>query len=195
MNDVVIPVTDPDSLLAELRRLRAEIAQLHEQAKTQEECVTLLEAHHNLVAVAEHCFTPEKCVEIRRIARAEYLNFLNTEALEGGNINPVMLDRITAREVEAGRLDPDDDFRKFAEAGGAVLGDTSDLRYDRKLGDSIGIAGLIIGVLAFFLISKGAGIVIFVAGMIAGWIINDQRKKRAIENAQLGRAARGYDRA
>ncbi len=174
---------------------RNEIARLHGVAKTQEEYVALLAAHRDLVAVAEHCFTPEKCAEIRRIARAEYLNFLNAEALEDGNINPIMLDRITAREVEAGRLDPDDDFRKFAEAGGAVLGDTSDLRYDRKLGDSIGIASLIIGVLAFFLISKGAGIVIFVAGMIAGWIINDQRKKQALEDAQLGRAARGYDQA
>jgi diguanylate cyclase (GGDEF)-like protein len=33
MNDVVIPVTDPDSLLAEVRRLRAEIAQLHERVE------------------------------------------------------------------------------------------------------------------------------------------------------------------
>jgi diguanylate cyclase (GGDEF)-like protein len=33
MNDVVVPVTDPDSLLAEVRRLRAEIAQLHERVE------------------------------------------------------------------------------------------------------------------------------------------------------------------
>lgn len=33
MNDVVIEVTDPDSLLAEVRRLRAEIAQLHERVE------------------------------------------------------------------------------------------------------------------------------------------------------------------
>jgi diguanylate cyclase (GGDEF)-like protein len=33
MNDVVIPVTDPDTLLAEVRRLRAEIAQLHERVE------------------------------------------------------------------------------------------------------------------------------------------------------------------
>lgn len=174
---------------------RNEIARLHAEAKTQEEYVTLLEAHRNLVAVAEHCFPTDKCTEIRRIARAEYLNFLNTEALEGGNINPVMLDRITAREVEAGRLDPDDDFRKFAEAGGSVLGNSAHLRYDRKLGDSIGIAGLVIGAAAFFLISKGVGIVIFVAGMVAGWIINEHRKKQAVENAQLGRTVRGYDQA
>ena len=33
MNDVVIDVTDPDTLLAEIRRLRAEIAQLHERVE------------------------------------------------------------------------------------------------------------------------------------------------------------------
>lgn len=33
MNDVVINVTDPDTLLAEVRRLRAEIAQLHERVE------------------------------------------------------------------------------------------------------------------------------------------------------------------
>ena len=33
MNDVVVPVTDPDSLLAEVRRLRTEIAQLNERVE------------------------------------------------------------------------------------------------------------------------------------------------------------------
>jgi diguanylate cyclase (GGDEF)-like protein len=33
MNDVVINVTDPDTLLAEVRRLKAEIAQLHERVE------------------------------------------------------------------------------------------------------------------------------------------------------------------
>ena len=33
MEDVVIDVTDPDTLLAEVRRLRAEIAQLHERVE------------------------------------------------------------------------------------------------------------------------------------------------------------------
>jgi len=175
------------------RAFRQEIERLHKQARTQEEYVTLLEAHRNLIAVAEHCFSVETAAEIQKIGEAEYLLFLNIEAMEGDQINPVMLDRITAREVAAGRLDPEGDFRKLAEAGGSVLGDSADLRYDRKLGDSIGIAGLVVGVLAFFLISKGVGIVIFVAGMIAGWIVNEQRKKQALDNAQLSRAERGYD--
>jgi hypothetical protein len=170
---------------------REEISRLHDEARTEAEYVTLLEAHRNLVAVAEHCFPADQCAQIRQIAYGEYKRFLCAEAMEGEMINPVMLDKITAREVVAGRLASDDEFRKLAEAG-ALLGDSADSRYDRKLGDSIGIAGLVVGALAFFLISKGVGIVIFVAGMAAGWIINEQRKKQALEGAQLDRAARGY---
>jgi hypothetical protein len=172
---------------------REEIARLHKEARTQQEYVTLLEAHRNLMAVAEHCFPADQCAELRRIGEAEYKLFLNVEAMEGDQINPVMLDRITAREVAAGRMYAEEEFRKLAQAGGSVLGDSADLRYDRKLGDSIGIGGLIVGGLAFFLIGKGVGIVIFVAGMIAGWIVNEQRKRAALEGAQIDRAARGYE--
>lgn len=193
MNPEIASIHERMAQGGDWRAFRDEIARLHQEAKTQDEFVTLLEAHRNLVAVAEHCFPPDTCAEIRRIAQAEYLHFLNVEAMEGELTNPVMLDRITAREVAAGRLDPDDDFRKLAQAGNEVLGDSADLKYDRKLGNSIGIAGLVIGVLAFFLISKGVGVVIFAAGMMAGWSVNYSRKKAALEGAQLTREQRGYE--
>ncbi|MDP9421637.1 MAG: hypothetical protein M3Q19_02170 [Pseudomonadota bacterium] len=172
---------------------REEIARLHNEAKTQEEYVTLLEAHRNLIAVAEDCYSPEKCAEIRRIAEGEYKLFLNIEAMEGGSINPIMLDRITAREVDAGRLAPDDSFRQLAVAGGATLGDSAGTLYDRKRGDMIGVAGLVIGALAFFLISKILGVVVALVGMGAGWFINENRKGRALTHARLDRASRGYE--
>jgi hypothetical protein len=173
-------------------QFREEISRLQKGARTQEEYVTLLEAHRNLVAVAEHCFPPDQCAQIRQIAFGEYKMFLNIEAMEGDMINPIMLDKITAREVAAGRLPPDDEFRKFAEAG-ALLGDTADSRYDRKLGDRIGMAGAVLGVLLFFLVNKTLGVIVFVAGMGAGWFINESRKKRAMHGARLDRAVRGYE--
>jgi hypothetical protein len=57
----------------------------------------------------------------------EYKLFLNEEAMKDGVINPVLLERITCREVEAGRMDPDDDLRKLAVDGAAVLGDSAEL--------------------------------------------------------------------
>lgn len=175
------------------RQFQQEIARLNKEARTQEEYVTVLEAHRNLIAVAEHCFPPETYEEIKRIGEGEYKLFLNVEAMEGDLINPIMLDRITAREVASGRMWEDDEFRKLAAAGGSVLGDSADHSYDRKLGDRIGLGGLILGALAFFLVSKIIGLAIAVAGMGAGWFINEQRKKKALEDARLDRGARGYD--
>lgn len=174
------------------RAFQQEIQRLHKEARTQEECVMLLEAHRNLIAVAEHCFPSDTAAEIQKIGESEYRHFLNIEAMEGDLINPIMLDRITAREVAAGRLPPDDEFRQFAEAGGSVLGDSADRLYDRRLGDRIGMAGLALGALAFFLISKTFGVIVIIVGMGAGWFINEKRKKRALSGAQLNRLERGY---
>jgi hypothetical protein len=175
------------------RAFQQEIERLHKEARTQDEYVTLLEAHRNLIAVAEHCFPADTATEIQKVGESEYKLFLNIEAMEGDLINPVMLDRITAREVAAGRLAPDDEFRKLAEAGGSVLGDSADRRFDRKLGDRIGMAGLALGVLAFFLVSKALGGIVLVVGMTAGWVINERRKKQALQGAELDRTARGYE--
>lgn len=173
---------------------RKEISRLlHDEARTQEEYVTLLEAHSNLMAMAEYCFPPDQCEQLRQIGKGEYLSFLNVEAMEGDQINPILLDQITAREVESGRMASDDDFREFAKAGGSVLGDSAGLRYDRKLGDRIGLGGLALGALTFFLIDRTLGVMLFLVGMGVGWFINEKRKKSAVLGAQLNRVARGYD--
>lgn len=175
------------------RAFQQEIERLHKDARTQDEYVALLEAHRNLIAVAEHCFPADTAAEIQKIGESEYKLFLNIEAMEGDLINPTMLDRITAREVAAGRLAPDDEFRKLAEAGGSVLGDSGDRHYDRKAGDRVGMAGLALGALAFFLISRTLGVIVIIAGMGAGWFINEKRKKQALAGAQLDRLERGYE--
>ena len=41
------------------RAFRDEIASLHAAAKTEEEYVTLLEAHHNLIAVGKYAYDEE----------------------------------------------------------------------------------------------------------------------------------------
>lgn len=79
------------------RAFREEIVALHAEASTEEEYVTLLEAHRNLVAVGEFAFDEETYNKIRPIAAAEYKMFLNIEAMEDGEINPVLLERIILR--------------------------------------------------------------------------------------------------
>ena len=170
---------------------RNEIARLHGEATTQDEYVTLLEAHHRLVAVAEHCFEPEKCAQIRQIAFGEYKMFLNVEAMEDGVINPVMLDRITRREVEAGRLAEGDGLRQLASAG-VTLGDSADSKFDRKVGDWVGLSSVALGIVAGLLSNWRVGLIVAILGMGLGWFLNERSRKAALANAQASRADRGY---
>jgi len=160
------------------RTFQQEIAALHAEATTEEEYTTLLDAHQILVACAAEAFDPETHEKILPVARAEYLMFLNKEAMEDGLINPVLLDRITRREVEAGRLDPNDDFRQLAQAGGSVLGDSAELTAHRcKQGDWLcyGMAG---GAILAFLANLVdiSPLWIILPAFLIGWYFNDRER-------------------
>jgi hypothetical protein len=79
------------------RAFREEIAALHADATTEEEYVTLLEAHRKLVAVGKFAYNEETYAKLLPVAEAEYRMFLNKEATEDGAVNPVLLERITQR--------------------------------------------------------------------------------------------------
>jgi hypothetical protein len=50
---------------------------------------------------------------------------LSVQAMLGDHIDPDRLEYVTRREVEAGRLAADDEFRKLAAAGAKVLSKSS----------------------------------------------------------------------
>jgi hypothetical protein len=162
------------------RAFRDEIAALHAAATTEEEYVTLLEAHRNLVAVGKYAFDGETYAKLLPIAAGEYKMFLSKESMEDGIINPVLLERVTRREVESGRLDPDDDFRKFAVAGASVLGDSAELTAHRcKQGDYFfyGMTGA--ATLAFgFAQINISPLWLIAPGLLLGWFFNDREHKR-----------------
>ena len=166
-----------------------EIARLHAEATTEEEYVTLLEAHRNLVAIGEYAFDEETYSKIRPIAEAEYKMFLNAEAMEDGVINPVLLDRITNREVEAGRLDPEDELKTLSAAGASVLGDSAELTAHRcKNGDWLFYGMAIASVLAIGMMSISfSPLWLILVGLIAGWFINEKERKRIKEEIALHR--------
>lgn len=161
------------------RAWRDETAALHTKATTEEEYITLLEAHRNLVAVGQYAHDEVIYAELLPAACSEYLMFLNKEAMEDGRINPMLLDRITRREVEAGRLGPEDDFRKFAAAG-AMLGDSAELTaHRRRQGDYFfhGMAAAAVLALGFqqALISP---LWLIAAGLLIGWCTNERERLR-----------------
>jgi hypothetical protein len=162
------------------RSFRDEIAALHETTKTEQEYVTLLEAHRNLVAVGEHAFDKETYEKLLHVTATEYRMFLNKEAMEDGLINPVLLERITRREVEAGRLTPDDEFRQLAAAGAAVLGDSKRVTpHQCRKGD-----WFLYGVLIAASLSVGLASIplsplwLILPGLVAGWYLNEREHKQ-----------------
>ena len=176
---------------------REEIAELHQQAKTQEEYVTLLCAHSILGLLADQVMDQKTAREIKKIHHAEYLTFLNKEAIEGGDlINPAMLARITEREVEAGRLDTDDDFRQLAAAGGQVLGDsTYTTAKSARRGNRVTLAFAVIAVILWALSVHPFGfsaLWLIAVGFVAGTIVNNREMTQIKHTAELERARRGY---
>jgi len=162
------------------KAFRDEIAALHAEATTEEEYVTLLEAHRNLVATGKLAFDEETYQKLLPIAASEYRMFLNKEAMEGGLINPALLDHVTRREVTAGRLGPEDSLRKLATAGASVLGDTAELNAHRcKHGD-----WFFYGMAVAALLSAGFSLVslsplwLIAVGLIVGWALNESERKR-----------------
>ena len=162
------------------RAFRDEIAALNAQATTEKEYVTLLEAHQKLVAVGKFAFDEETYSKLLPIAAAEYRMFLNKEAMEDGIINPLLLDCVTHREVQAGRLDPNDEFRKLASAGASVLGDSAELTAHRcKHGDwffyGMAIAAILSAALAFVPLSP---LWLIALAFLVGWFLNEHERKR-----------------
>lgn len=176
---------------------REEIASLHQRATTQEEYVTLLRAHSILGLLADQVYDEGTASEIKKIHHAEYLNFLNKEAIEGGDlINPAMLARITEREVEAGRLDPDDDFRQLAAAGGQVIGDsTYTTAKPARRGNWVLLAFAVLAVILWALSVRPLGLSalwLIAVGFVIGTIVNNREMTRIKHMAEIERARRGY---
>jgi hypothetical protein len=174
------------------RAFRDEIAALHAQTTTDEEYVTLLEAHRNLVAVGKSAFDEETYAKIRKIAAGEYHFFLLQEAIEGekGLINPVLLERVTRREVEAGRLDPDDPFRTNAVASASVLGDSAELTAHRCSQGTwffygIATAASLSAALAQVSLSP---LWLIAPGLLVGWLLNERERKRINEEIAARRS-------
>ena len=176
---------------------REEIAELHQRATTQEEYVKLLSAHFVLGHLIDQVYDEETASKIRPIHSGEYKLFLNKEAMENGErINPALLDMITAREVEAGRMDPSDDFRQLAAAGGQVLGDSASLdAKSPRPGNWITLAFAVVGVVLWLASVRPLGISalwLIAIGFVVGWFFNEREVTKVKHRAEVERARRGY---
>lgn len=102
------------------------ITALHGEVEDEESRVELIRLHDALMSTSERRILdqggdPEP---LRREWRRAHLSFILVESLTGGEVDQAKLARVNAREVAAGRLDPDEavQIRKVDPAPGADAG-------------------------------------------------------------------------
>jgi hypothetical protein len=104
----------PALLLVKLREIRDEIHNEHERAKTFEERGVLLAIYKSVMDYVEAArnFEPGGLERFKETRRQDYCLFLAREcARPDGYVDPVMMEAVTSREIEAGRMAPDDELR------------------------------------------------------------------------------------
>jgi hypothetical protein len=107
----------PVLLRMNLREIRDEIHNEHERAKTFEERGALLAIYKSVMDYVEAAsdFEPGSLERFQKARRQDYCLFLVREcARPDGNADPVILEAVTSREIEAGRMAPDDELRLHA---------------------------------------------------------------------------------
>lgn len=194
MNPAIASLRQRMSQGGDWRTVRDEIAHLHPLAQTEVEFVELLECHALLRTLIPEVFDAETAAKLAPIAEGEYKLFLNVEAMEGGeHISPQMLAYVTAREVAAGRLAEDDDFRRLAEAG-ALLGDHMPPPNSRIVDYSC-LAAAIAAIVLWLLGFRPVGVSplwLVPAAVLVGFFINDLAKRKWKRGLADERAVRGY---
>jgi hypothetical protein len=101
--------------LPDWNKFRAEIVEEFRHATTTHERVALLSVHKLVMDTVEQSinFTPEDAAKIKELRRQEYCHMLFVEAARpDGLLEPEKMEEITRREIEAGRMPPDDSLRE-----------------------------------------------------------------------------------
>lgn len=107
------------------RQTQRDLSALWELMTTERDRVNFLEVHRIVMDLFERTggLAPDDLSRLKGAREAEYRLFLTREAMSAeGNVDPNELDRITRREVEAGRMSANSDFRQLAADAGLVLG-------------------------------------------------------------------------
>jgi hypothetical protein len=104
----------PALLLVNLREIRDEIHNEHKRAPTFGQRGALLAIYKSVMDYVEGAsnFEPEGLEKFKKTRRQDYCLFLARECAQpDGNVDPVMMEAVTRREVDAGRMAEDDELR------------------------------------------------------------------------------------
>ena len=105
----------------DVRPLRSEIVQLNQTARSDEEQSALLLAFNSLMDRAASMVDRDTLERLKGLRKVDYRTMLSVQAMRGDFIDPDRLEAIMQREVGAGRMAADDDFRRLsAEHAGSL---------------------------------------------------------------------------
>jgi hypothetical protein len=113
-----------DAATWDWQQTRRDIHTEHERATTAADREALLGIHKAVMAAVERQIRREDLEAFRKARTEDYNLLIIKEATIGddsSHINPQRLAAITRREVEAGRIAPDDELHKLAVAGATIL--------------------------------------------------------------------------
>lgn len=114
--DLIEKINNMGSESLNWQQIHDEIINQHEQAKTLEERVEILELHTKFMDTIESQLSDAANLEKFRNARTQEYNMLITrECTIGGSICIETLYDLTQRELEAGRMGPTHSFITIAE--------------------------------------------------------------------------------
>lgn len=101
---------------------RNELLWLHLTAVNEEDRTAVIEAHRLLATLVSQRYPEDRdYASICRVHQAEYLRFLIDESTIDGTLDFSQLDRVTKREVSAGRLAAVNSLRVLAIIGNGVM--------------------------------------------------------------------------
>jgi hypothetical protein len=100
---------------------RNELVELSPQLNDEADRVVLLAAYKALMDTVEPNIQGADLPVFRKARLEEYRRLLIEECIDGDKVDPARLDRVTSREVAAGRLAADDDLRELGQIGGTFL--------------------------------------------------------------------------
>lgn len=111
---------EPGAPLTNWREIIKAINDEFPAAKTEQHRVALLTVFRSTMDIAEKTVAAEDLAKFQEARGQNYSSFLVEEALIGEHVCVETMYAITQREIDAGRMTPDDNLRKGAEAGMAA---------------------------------------------------------------------------
>jgi len=118
MSDLLELTSSPGSVILHIEEILAQIAKEYSETTDLVKRDSLLNLHHASLNIVQAGVPPDDLERFLEARARHYRGLLIWETVDGeGNANAEALERVTAREIAAGRMSEDDKLRHLALQG------------------------------------------------------------------------------